>query len=108
MSVQEVREIARLPNVDIALHGCMHLRLEQSRTRVGRLGMFRRDVEDGVRLLAEYGISSRIFVYPYAYCEDGYEYVVEKAGFHESYAKPGRYRIRVEALSDEHSVIADS
>lgn len=108
MSVDEVRKLLGIDNVQLAMHGCMHLKLEQISGKTQRLTVFRRDLQDGIGLFQQYSLASDIFVYPYAFCEDGYDYVVKKSGFRESYARPGAYRIAVENLIDEHTGIEDS
>lgn len=93
MSIDEVREMVSFGNAKIALHGCVHLNLEPIPGRISRLEAFRRDAEDGAELLKGYGFASDTFVYPYAFREDGYEYVVNRLGFTKTYACPGSYRI---------------
>jgi hypothetical protein len=107
MSEAEVRELAAA-GAEVALHGCMHLNLRETPGRTERLAAFRRDAEDGARMLEAAGFAPGAFVYPYAFCEDGYGYIVEKLGFREQYARPGAYRIAVENLEDEHSRVEDS
>ena len=51
MSVDEVRELSEIDGVEIAMHGCMHLKMEAIANRTLRLLTFKRDVEDGVALL---------------------------------------------------------
>jgi len=108
MSVDEVRELSEIDGVEIAMHGCMHLKLEPVAGKARRLELFRRDAEAGAELFGRCGFRAGVFVYPYAFCEDGYDYAVKRLGFRESYAKPGAYRIAVENLDDEHSCIEDS
>ena len=50
MSVDEVRELSEIDGVEIAMHGCMHLKLESIANRISRLLAFKRDVEDGIAL----------------------------------------------------------
>ena len=50
MSVDEVRELSKIDGVEIAMHGCMHLKLEAIVNRTSRLLTFKRDVEDGIAL----------------------------------------------------------
>lgn len=50
MSVDEVRELSEIDGIEIAMHGCMHLKLEVIANRTSRLLMFKRDVEDGIAL----------------------------------------------------------
>lgn len=50
MSVDEVRELSEIDGVEIAMHGCMHLKLEFIANRISRLLMFKRDVENGIAL----------------------------------------------------------
>ena len=50
MSVDEVRELSEIDGVEIAMHGCMHLKLEAIANRTSRLLAFKRDVEDGIAL----------------------------------------------------------
>lgn len=107
MSEEEVRELAAL-GAEVALHGCMHLNLRRLRCRTERLREFRRDAEDGARMFEAAGFAPGAFVYPYAFCEDGYGYIVKKLGFREQYARPGAYRIAAENLEDEYSGIEDS
>ena len=108
MSVDEVRELSEIDGVEIAMHGCMHLKLEAIANRTSRLLAFKRDVEDGIALFNQYGFCQNTFVYPYAFCEDGYDYIIRRFGFCEAYARPGVYRIAVENISNEHSGIEDS
>lgn len=108
MTAAELRSLARLGSVKIALHGCVHLRLEDVPNRTDRLVMFRQDARDAVRLAALHGFETDMFVYPYAFCEDGYEHVLRRLGFRETYARPGAYRIAVEDLSDERAGAEDS
>ena len=108
MSADEVRELSEIDGVEIAMHGCMHLKLEAIANRTSRLLAFKRDVEDGVALFNQYGFCPNTFVYPYAFCEDGYDYIVRRFGFCEAYARQGAYRIAVENIGDEHSGIEDS
>ena len=108
MSLDEIRKLLEIDNVRLAMHGCMHLKLERISGKIQRLAAFRRDFNEGVDLFKRYNLTSNIFVYPYAFCEDGYDHIVKKSGFRESYAKPGAYRIAVENLVDEHTGIEDS
>jgi len=103
MSIDEVHELARFENVSIALHGCMHLRLENIVRRTERMSAFARDLKDGYAAFRSYGFMSDIFVYPYAFSEDGYDYAVRKFGFGRIYARPGAYRIPVEDIVNECS-----
>lgn len=50
MSVGEVRELSEIDGVEIAMHGCMHLKLESIVNRTSRLLTFKRDIEDGIAL----------------------------------------------------------
>lgn len=50
MSVDETRELSEIDGVEIAMHGCMHLKLESIANRTSRLLTFKRDVEDGIAL----------------------------------------------------------
>lgn len=108
MSVDEVGELSEIDGVEIAMHGCMHLKLESAASRTARLLMFKRDVENGVALFNQYGFGLNTFIYPYAFCEDGYDYIVRKFGFCETYARPGAYRIAAENIGNEHSGTEDS
>lgn len=54
------------------------------------------------------GIRTKMFVYPYAFSEDGYERVVNELGFTETYARPGAYRIAVEDILSERACVEDS
>lgn len=108
MSMEEIRRLSEIDTVEMAMHGCMHLDLGKVANRTRRLLMFKRDIEAGAALFCKYGFNTDIFVYPYAFCEDGYEYIVRKTGFRETYARPGAYRIAVENLDNEHSCLEDS
>ena len=108
MSVEEVHELSEIDGIEIAMHGCMHLKLETIASRTSRLLIFKRDVEEGVALFSRYGFYARTFVYPYAFCEDGYDYMVRNFGFCETCARPGAYRIAVENLENEYSCVEDS
>jgi len=50
MSVDEVRELSEIDGVEIAMHGCMHLKMEAIANKTSRLLTFKRDVEDGIAL----------------------------------------------------------
>ena len=50
MSVYEVRELLEIDGVEIAMHGCMHLKLEAIANRTSRLLAFKQDIEDGTAL----------------------------------------------------------
>ena len=50
MSVDEVRELLEIDGVEIAMHGCMHLKLEAIANRTSRLLAFKQDIEDGTAL----------------------------------------------------------
>ena len=50
MSVDEVGELSEIDGVEIAMHGCMHLKLESIANRTSRLLMFKRDIEGGIAL----------------------------------------------------------
>lgn len=108
MSAGEVLELAGTDGVEVAMHGCVHLRLEDEPSRTARLGLFRRDAEDGAALFRRYGLRLRVFVYPYAFCEDGYELVLERLGFVETWGRPGAYRTAAEDMADERAGREDS
>ena len=50
MSVDEIGELSEIDGVEIAMHGCMHLKLESIANRTSRLLIFKRDVENGIAL----------------------------------------------------------
>jgi len=52
MSAGELHQLEKFKDVRLALHGCVHLRLQDVPRKVDRLAMFRRDVEDAVKLAA--------------------------------------------------------
>lgn len=98
MTISELKEIQKRPNTEIALHGCVHLKLSDIQGRVNRLSAFCGDLRDGADLFKKRGFNSRIFVYPYAFCENGYEAALRRYGFSESFARPTSYRIPIEAI----------
>lgn len=108
MSVNEIKSLLKHNNIQIALHGCLHLKLENMQNKIDRLITFKRDIEDGVLLFNKYGFQSKIFVYPYAYYENEYDYIVKKYGFLKTYACPGAYRISIEDILNEHTCIENS
>lgn len=108
MSVNEIKTLLQYNNIQIALHGCVHLKLENIANKTDRLMAFKCDTEDGMLLFNNYGFQSQIFVYPYAFYESGYNYIVKKYGFLKTYACPDAYRISIESILNEHTCCENS
>lgn len=107
MSVSEVKELAALDNVFLACHGDMHLRLEDAgKGKIEASRIFSIDVHAATKKLRALGLSTDIFVYPYAY--DGFvaaRKTLEKNGYKFVFAGRGSQRTPVESLSSDGQIL---
>lgn len=98
MCESEVRDLLLRGNVHLALHGCCHLRLETVENRVEQARIFSDDVDSGVKMLGDFGFSTEIFVYPYAFEPFLGERTLRSRGFRWIFAGNKTRRIPVEEL----------
>lgn len=101
MTIDEVKELLTDETVFLALHGCCHLKLENEKTQIMQGVKFRRDIKDGVEKLAEFGLSTDIFVYPYAHEPFIGRKVLSEFGFRYIFAGKDSKRISLETILHE-------
>lgn len=97
MSIDELNEMNKEPNIFIALHGCVHLHLHEL-DLLEKIKAFEADVKNGKRILEEYGFRTNIYVYPYAYSFLFSEKILKKYKFIYSFAGEKTKRIPIEKL----------
>lgn len=98
MTLDEVKELIADESVYLGLHGCCHLNLENEENKILQGMKFRRDVEDGVGKLTEYGLFTDIFVYPYAYEPFLGHRTLDEFGFRYIFAGNDSKRIPIEKI----------
>ena len=99
MSEVEVKRLLDGDNVFLALHGCCHLKLENTVDKFRQPIVFRKDVEDGKHMLRDMGLDTNIFVYPYAYVPFLGDMVLRQCGFTYVFAGNGARRTPIEEIS---------
>ena len=67
MKVSQVKDLLEYPNVYLALHGCCHLDLHKIENPIDKIKIFMKDLDDGIKQLNKFELSTDIYVYPYVY-----------------------------------------
>ena len=102
MTVDEIKELLEYSNVYVACHGARHLKLESVSTAYLQMKMFEEDLQEAVDDLNAFGLSTNIFVFPYAYSDILYAYaILKQKGFYCIFAGKGSLRIQIEDLKNE-------
>ena len=102
MSLNELQELNSSENIFIALHGCVHLHLQEL-PLIQKMKMFEEDVDNGKRIMEQKGFKTNIYVYPYAYSFMFSEKILKKYNFIYSFAGEKTKRIPIEKLiADEN------
>ena len=82
MKVSQLKELLSLDFCQLALHGCCHLDLQHQRSSVlQKMVLFKQDLDDGCQQLAELGLCTSMYVYPYIYSLLASDSLLRQCGF---------------------------
>ena len=81
MTIPQLKELLSNSNINLALHGCCHLKLCDELGILNKMCIFKRDVDDGIKQLRMFGLSTNIFVYPYVQSFYSSDALLRKHGF---------------------------
>ena len=99
MSISEIEELLKFENILLACHGDAHLDLHLEQSRMQKMKLFSDDIYSASMRLRQLGLSTDIFVYPYAYddillCN----HILKKNGFIKAFAGKDTRRLTFESL----------
>ena len=67
MKISQIKDLLKYKNIHLALHGCCHLHLHEIKNPIEKIKIFIKDLDDGIKQLNKFELSTDIYVYPYVY-----------------------------------------
>lgn len=81
MKLSQLKELLKLDNMHLALHGCCHLNLNNKPGILNKMLLFKQDIDDGIKQLKMFELSTNMFIYPYVQSFYSSDSLLRKCGF---------------------------